>query len=1328
MNTARRRAVFPWAILPRSAALFIVLYQLRLLAGELADTPVFTGTLLFAFAAAALLARRGLRPREALPTLALVPWAARLLLALPRFLPGGDALERAIPLDSLLLNLDRNNFVALLPFYWAAGTTYFSLRSRRFLRADIVAAGVLLLVIFCFARTAEMDAYRWPVLTIGLFTGLLFLQILSLVLSLPPEFRARKAEALPAALFLFLLIAGAGFLFIRPSQEKAVDRGGGLLEPKLFRFDFSQFLRLESEISMNEDLVFIMKKEAGDSHTLLRRYVLSGYEPGKGFFRRDEWDEKSHPARLPGRKTERETEEVKTTRRAGQEYYLVNFDPAAFIALKEPALITPFETWDDSSFSSVYRVESVCGEALPYELYDAGDRDRYSPAELGLSIEEYAWYTACGGGGEIAALAKEITGSGGSYWNQVRKVYEWLKFGDFRYSLKPGIAPDGDQLGHFLFQSKKGYCSYYAFSMALLLRSLGIPARVAAGFFIDPQTTVFDYYPVRANMAHAWVEVRFPEYGWIEYDPTTQILAEGEEFRFTSGLPETFEGLMKEILDHHSRLVPREGSGEEAPPGLAAWTRETLGFLRRFAPLLAALLWLLASLGLRTGPLLRSALDRRPRRGAARLWDHALRRLALAGYRRRGLETEAEWAKKLEPRFGGLYALYQGAAEARFAPDYGAGRFRVMGERYRAFAESCRRGTPRWRRALGWIAPFLALLLPGGAGLEGPGRRGAGAAAVFLLLMALAGDGGGAQDRPPEDPAADGLFERALDAQGGEFWERAVGLYSQGSALFPGDSRFPLALGDLYYRRELYRLAWEEYRKAEALLPEDPRLLHQLSRTTGKLNEDRRSVEYLERLVAADPDNWEAVDNLGWMYYKTHRLAEGERLLNAALERLGPDADFSMTLGTIYSAMFRYDEGKERYLEAIGTWELLKREIPKFREYAAVARYNLSILESRFYHFDRALEETNASLDSMNRASGRLAQGELYLRRMELSRAAAEYQEAYELDTSPLSKVNLAQVLQTGGHLEEGRVYAEDSLRAADLSWMINYGIDPVRYRRDLYEILYQTYRGLAKTEERVFHGTLGEKIHGLSRWAYSRFNAAVYRRLYRKYSLRAAEDYRRGSGAAGEESSLDALLQYYHAFKDYPRRARRYLDRAAALETALIPASAPSYRFEAAQLAGALDLLRELPAAFDPLWERDMIAKAAAELALKSPDRAERKEAAERLYGINPGALRRQGIRFPAELRIHGASPQTAAALGRLVKRTGMEPLPEGPEGAARFRLTMTVRTGAAGQSVLCEMRDQVRGTALFNRIIPLPSLSAAARSAFSRALGETVFSGFQR
>jgi hypothetical protein len=71
------------------------------------------------------------------------------------FFPGGtDAV--AIGLDSLLLNYDRNSFVSLLPFYWAAVTTFFSIKSRVFLRAAVIADAVLLIIFFSIARASDI--------------------------------------------------------------------------------------------------------------------------------------------------------------------------------------------------------------------------------------------------------------------------------------------------------------------------------------------------------------------------------------------------------------------------------------------------------------------------------------------------------------------------------------------------------------------------------------------------------------------------------------------------------------------------------------------------------------------------------------------------------------------------------------------------------------------------------------------------------------------------------------------------------------------------------------------------------------------------------------------------------------------------------------------------------------------------------------------------------------------------------------------------------------------------------------------------------------------
>jgi transglutaminase-like putative cysteine protease/tetratricopeptide (TPR) repeat protein len=1316
------------ALIFRSAALFAILYQFRLLAADLADTPVFLVSLAAAFITAFSLARyakrgggenrRPLASLSALAIIALVPWTVRLFIALPRVFVSGPAAA----LDSLLLNLDRNNFVVLLPFYWAAGSTWFSIRSRKFLRGDIIAAAALLLAIYSVARAENIALYRWPVLMIAVFGCIVFLQLAALLLSLPPAVKLRKREALPAALTLLLLTFFGGLLFLRPSQERAVEKGGGLLEPKFFSFDFSQFLRLESEISMNDDLVLIVKKDAGDDHILFRRYVLSGYSEKQGFFRREDLDEQTHPQRLPEWSTRLPGKEPFTDARVtSQELYLVNFDSTAFIAMNDPFVVTPYENWDTSSFSSAYGAQSYTRNFNPFELFNALEWPP-SAEKLGLSAEEYRAYTEYGGNERIAALAGEITGRFSNYWEKVQAVFDFLKYGEYRYSLKPGIAPDGDQLSWFLFNSKKGYCSYYAFSMALLLRSLGIPARVAAGFFIDPSTNTFDYYPVRSNMAHAWVEVPFPGYGWVEYDPTSEQLAAGEDFRFSSGTDQDlFERLMREILENHDRLRPKEGGeGETSPGGLSSLARFAGTLLRNFWLPLCLFFLAVLFLFLRCGLLFAAGLARNPRKKVFRLWLHVRRRLSLGGLRKDSRSAEAEWVRGLESAIPGVYALYQGFAAARYAPEFTPEDLRNFREQYRVFSASYRKATPPARRFLAWVLPPLALIPASGT------KRNHGGLLILLaaFFFFFGGDGTGAQN---QEAFSDSLFLEALDAENAEFWERAILLYTQGKEQHPGDPRFPLALGNLYYDRALYSLAWDEYRRAETLLPWNPDLLYQLAQCAGHLNQDRVSVEYLERLLAIEPDNRKAIGSLGWMYYKVHRLEDGERLLAAAIARLGEDSDFAMTLGTLYSDMFRYEEAKKWYQKAIAAGERLGD-----REFSAVAYYNLSILETRFNRFDLALEATGASLASRNRASGRLARGELFLRRLDFPRALGEYEAAYEIDTSPLAKINLAQIYQISGRLEEARLYAEDCLKTGDLSWMLNYGIDPVRYQRDIRDILYKTYTGLANAEKLTPYGRPGEKIRSLFRFISCRFKAAVNRKLYQKYSLAAGNAYETGKNQ-GKRLHLDAYIQYYNAFESYPRRALSYLYEARNLEISLIPERQPAYDLEEGVLLKDTGLIIAALEGFDPLWERDMISRSYAELVKRERGPAQKAAAAE-LFALNQGGLRQRGIRLPVEAQIYVsgplAPPEDAARISRRIvralKKAGFDPA-NAPDPSRRFVLTISLDfsggADAAGLTGNIEVYDREKAAALIRRAIALDSPAPADIYAFVRGLSSLVW-----
>ncbi len=85
----------------------------------------------------------------------------------------------------------------------------------------------------------------------------------------------------------------------------------------------------------------------------------------------------------------------------------------------------------------------------------------------------------------------------------------------------PPPPRDAEPVDYLLFESRKGYCNYYASALVIMLRTQGIPARVAAGFGQGTHDPELGAYRVLESDAHAWVEVYFPGYGWVEFEPTS---------------------------------------------------------------------------------------------------------------------------------------------------------------------------------------------------------------------------------------------------------------------------------------------------------------------------------------------------------------------------------------------------------------------------------------------------------------------------------------------------------------------------------------------------------------------------------------------------------------------------------------------------------------------------------------------------------------------------------------------------------------------------------------------------------------------------------------
>ncbi|HWC18555.1 MAG TPA: DUF3488 and transglutaminase-like domain-containing protein [Terriglobales bacterium] len=119
----------------------------------------------------------------------------------------------------------------------------------------------------------------------------------------------------------------------------------------------------------------------------------------------------------------------------------------------------------------------------------------------------------------IAPLAERITADQNTTYQKALAIERYLAT-NYRYTLQlPPVRPK-DPVANFLFDRQIGHCEYFASSMAVLLRTIGIPSRVVNGFRGGEYNDVTGSYIIRARDAHSWVEAYIPGYGWYTFDPT----------------------------------------------------------------------------------------------------------------------------------------------------------------------------------------------------------------------------------------------------------------------------------------------------------------------------------------------------------------------------------------------------------------------------------------------------------------------------------------------------------------------------------------------------------------------------------------------------------------------------------------------------------------------------------------------------------------------------------------------------------------------------------------------------------------------------------------
>lgn len=172
------------------------------------------------------------------------------------------------------------------------------------------------------------------------------------------------------------------------------------------------------------------------------------------------------------------------------------------------------------SSTDSYRLGGGSPEGLHYGVYSALEEGAPQPEVRRLSEDERLLHLLLPPvDRRIVALARQVTEGLESDEARARAIESYLRT-HYRYSTEPLTRAAADPLANFLFERRKGHCEYFASAMAVMLRVVNIPARVANGFQSGVYNPVSGWLVIRASDAHSWVEAWLPGRGWTTFDPT----------------------------------------------------------------------------------------------------------------------------------------------------------------------------------------------------------------------------------------------------------------------------------------------------------------------------------------------------------------------------------------------------------------------------------------------------------------------------------------------------------------------------------------------------------------------------------------------------------------------------------------------------------------------------------------------------------------------------------------------------------------------------------------------------------------------------------------
>lgn len=503
---------------------------------------------------------------------ALVPFAALIFLIILGY-KGIDTLALG-EFDQPVLEANYKVLSTLFILGWITGWGFIRLRYWSiFLSAAVLAACIYVIAKFNTDTVEHLTGAFAPAVLYSVYIVFASEQIYGYG-DKSEKFWWFLTRRLSAFVLLALLLMGGVYLLMEKEIKETVANYGGKGEEGLNNmlkkkpdgsFDLKNYSQLRSSLGRSNELLFCARIDNYFEGTdipnplYLTAFYYTKFDTATETFERDSLIPlndlfEPDPASIPLFASRSDSSVLKNsgTKKGGKnveiQVYSRKLSSNTYLAPHTGFFVQPITVEKDfrDSFKSAFRAKSYVSELnSAYFVYNVADKQIKAFQEQRFEILRKAdgyenedpqfmrYYTRMPQDAKfsrISQLAHQLTASAKTPVDKVIALRDWFLSKDsagnrlFRYTDNPGIPdiPSASKLMYFLFENRKGYCAYYAGATLFMLRSLGIPSRIAVGFLTVDRSGGKNkgWYWYYADQAHAWVQVYIPGYGWLDFDTT----------------------------------------------------------------------------------------------------------------------------------------------------------------------------------------------------------------------------------------------------------------------------------------------------------------------------------------------------------------------------------------------------------------------------------------------------------------------------------------------------------------------------------------------------------------------------------------------------------------------------------------------------------------------------------------------------------------------------------------------------------------------------------------------------------------------------------------